>query len=304
MQAWALCCFPFCYGFLSFVSCARYASQEQLQKEPPSTWPKSPTSVKQTRIVSLWNLQISRIRRNTKNNEIFARTKKKLQKLRKEDSGQGVKNINQRLPKGTWNDNSHIKRRKISCTRRLSKTQRGIKTDGFQNDKFLFFNCYNLAAFWCLFTLVPMWVSPSKCQVFFFILKLGILVPVYFGTPLGVSLAAPKGVSKRMVFKMVSSRILKDWQFGARLFWYPFGFLQMAAIVEFLTCHFTVIACCGCCKFRKSRHFTVIGSELLYFGGRCESNLGLSMMARWIRPHFMAVTALGPREFESRHPNL
>ena len=34
--------------------------------------------------------------------------------------------------------------------------------------------------------------------------ELGILVPVYFGARLGVSLAAPTGVSKRMGFKMES----------------------------------------------------------------------------------------------------
>ena len=49
----------------------------------------------------------------------------------------------------------------------FSKTQRGIKTDGFQIGKFLI------------------------CE------RLGILVPVYFGTRLGVSWAAPKEMSKR-----------------------------------------------------------------------------------------------------------
>ena len=56
------------------------------------------------------------------------------------------------------------------------KTQGCIKTDGFQNCKF--FDSFSL--------------------------KLGILVPVRFGTRLGVSLAAPKGVSKRMGLKMPS----------------------------------------------------------------------------------------------------
>ena len=43
--------------------------------------------------------------------------------------------------------------------------------------------------------------SPWK---FFAMFTLGMLVPVYFGTRLGVSLAAPKGVSKRMGIKMAS----------------------------------------------------------------------------------------------------
>ena len=38
----------------------------------------------------------------------------------------------------------------------------------------------------------------------FELLKLGVFVPVDFGTRLGVSLAAPKGVSQRMAFKMAS----------------------------------------------------------------------------------------------------
>ena len=46
------------------------------------------------------------------------------------------------------------------------RTQRGIKTNGFQNAKFLIY-------------------------------KRGILVPVCFGTCLGVSLPAPKGYLKR-----------------------------------------------------------------------------------------------------------
>ena len=35
--------------------------------------------------------------------------------------------------------------------------------------------------------------------------KLGVLVPVCFGTRLGVSLAVPKGISKQMGFEMASS---------------------------------------------------------------------------------------------------
>ena len=66
----------------------------------------------------------------------------------------------------------------------------------------------------------------SKWQVSLFF-KLGILVPVYFGTRLGVSLAAPKGVSKWMGIKMASSFwSFENLHFGARLFWYQFGCLQ------------------------------------------------------------------------------
>ena len=67
----------------------------------------------------------------------------------------------------------------------FSKTQRGIKTDGYQNGKFFF--------------------------------KLGSLVPVCFGTRLGVSLAAPKGVSKRMGIKMASFLSFENLTFR-----YPF----------------------------------------------------------------------------------
>ena len=53
-----------------------------------------------------------------------------------------------------------------------------------------------------------------------------MLVPACFGDRLGVSLAAPREVSKRMVFIMASSCILKAWHFGSHLSWYPFRFLQ------------------------------------------------------------------------------
>ena len=71
----------------------------------------------------------------------------------------------------------------------------GIKTDGFQNGKF------------------------------FELLKLGILGPVCFGTCLGGSLAAPRGVSKQMGFKVTSFLSFENRYFDTRLFWYPFGFL-------------------------------------------------------------------------------
>ena len=69
----------------------------------------------------------------------------------------------------------------------ISKTQRGIKTDGFQSGKFFEF------------------------------LELGNLVPFRFGTRLGVSLAAPKRVSKWMGFKMASFLNLEKLAF-----WCPF----------------------------------------------------------------------------------
>ena len=51
------------------------------------------------------------------------------------------------------------------------------------------------------------------------------LVLVCFGTRLGVSLAAPKGVSNWMGFKMVIFLLNfeKSWHFGTRLFWYPYS---------------------------------------------------------------------------------
>ena len=72
----------------------------------------------------------------------------------------------------------------------ISKAQRGIKRMAFKIASFLF-HLYKK--------------------------KLGILVPVYFGTRLGVSLAAPKGVSKRMVIKMASLL-----SFDTLIFWFPF----------------------------------------------------------------------------------
>ena len=59
-------------------------------------------------------------------------------------------------------------------------------------------------------------------------LKLGIVVPVCFGTRLGVSFAAPKGVSKRMGFKKASFLSFEKF-FCVRWFGYLFGFLQLQA---------------------------------------------------------------------------
>ena len=60
------------------------------------------------------------------------------------------------------------------------------------------------------------WLSKwqGKKKDFF---KIGVLVPVCFGTSLGVSLAAPKGVSRRMCIKMASFL-----SFENLTFWYPF----------------------------------------------------------------------------------
>ena len=50
----------------------------------------------------------------------------------------------------------------------------------------------------------------------------------YLGQQVSVK---PKGVSKRMVFKMVCLLEFKIWHFGTRLFWYPFGCLQKFMLV-------------------------------------------------------------------------
>ena len=59
------------------------------------------------------------------------------------------------------------------------------------------------------------------------------------------------------------------------------------SLVEFLTCH-----------------FTAVGSDFLHFGGCCECNCYLSIMAWWRSRHFTAVTALGPQEVELEHPRV
>ena len=58
-------------------------------------------------------------------------------------------------------------------------------------------------------------------------------------------------------------------------------------LVEFLTCH-----------------FTAVDSDVLQFGGCCEVNCYLSIMARWRSRHFTGVTALGPQEVELEHSKV
>ena len=65
-------------------------------------------------------------------------------------------------------------------------------------------------------------------------------------------------------------------------------------IFDFLTCRFAVVT-----RSCKSRHFTVVGSQLLQFGSRCECDFSLSTMARWRSRHFTVVTTLGPRRLNS-----
>ena len=54
--------------------------------------------------------------------------------------------------------------------------------------------------------------------------QLGILVPVYFGTCLGVS--AQRGI-KTEGFQNGKFLSFDNWDVGARLFWYPFVFPQI-----------------------------------------------------------------------------
>ena len=60
------------------------------------------------------------------------------------------------------------------------------------------------------------WFSNGKV---FECIKLGMLMPVYFGTYVGVSLLSTqrKGASKRMVLKRASSLNFENWAF-----WHPF----------------------------------------------------------------------------------
>ena len=101
------------------------------------------------------------------------------------------------------------------------KTQRGIKTDGFQDGRLGRQNpgpflgttqersplC---GTFWTQIWLKVVYSVPQKrpglwhLNKLFDVWKLGSLVPVCFGPRLGVSLAVPKGVWKRMGIKMAS----------------------------------------------------------------------------------------------------
>ena len=57
---------------------------------------------------------------------------------------------------------------------------------------------------------------------------------------------------------------------------------------------FTVVGCCGCCKILcKNRHFKVVGSQSLWFGGRCEWNFCLSTI-RCVTPYAAKTCAVRP----------
>ena len=98
-------------------------------------------------------------------------------------------------------------------------------TDGHKetkNNKLNFPSPARLRSFcvWSWNSVKPKGVSKRLVFNFVHILKLGIVVPIYFGTLLGVSLATPKGVSKWMVFKLASS--LKFERSVFKWFWCPF----------------------------------------------------------------------------------